>query len=137
MELRTWQRPQFQAALLENKKFLIGKLDAFLEPMTRGYEYISKFSHPKQDLIEALIKLWSYFQSLRGTFIDIQPKLGDPFDPDLFQLADEDTMLDAEESFVVSWIIRRGFAYHGIDGALVVREKAIVMVEQIDVEAVA
>ncbi|KAK0120221.1 hypothetical protein ONS95_011627 [Cadophora gregata] len=129
VELRTWSRPEFQAVLMENKKFLTSKFDAFLEPMTKGYDNISKYSHPKHDLIEALIKLWSYFQSLRGTVRDIKPNIGDPFDPNLFQLAGDDTTLNPDESFRVAWIIRRGFAYYGIDGALVVREKAVVMVE--------
>ncbi|KAH7410654.1 hypothetical protein BKA64DRAFT_638315 [Cadophora sp. MPI-SDFR-AT-0126] len=129
VELRTWHRSEFQAALLENKRFLTAKFDAFLEPMTRGYDNISKYSHPKHDLIEALIKLWSYFQSVRGTFVDIQPTLGEPFDPDRFQIADDDIKLDPNEGFRVTWIVRRGFEYHGLDGVLIVKEKAIVVVD--------
>ncbi|KAH7346270.1 hypothetical protein BKA65DRAFT_594805 [Rhexocercosporidium sp. MPI-PUGE-AT-0058] len=130
VELRTWSRPQFQAELQQNKAFITRKFDDFLEPLTKGFS--NKYSHHKDDLINTMIKLWSYFQSLRGTWVEIKPELGSKFDPSKFEIRDDDGTTNLDNKYSVAWVVRRGFEYHGIDGALIATQKAVVVLDRQD-----
>lgn len=133
VQLRTWYKTSFQYELLQNKDSLKSKFDAYMQPLTRDFDQISKWSHHKDDIIITTIKLWSYFSSLRGKFEEIQPRIGAAFDEDSCERDGQDDSLDSSRSVRhnVPWIVRRGFRYYGMDGQLVVTKKAVVVIKEV------
>ncbi len=126
IQLRTYNKTDFQTELLQNKDFLKKNFDSFLAPLTRGFDNISPWSHHKDEILKTTIKLWSYFTSLRGRVEEIPVVIGEQYDGGKCETHDEDKRMEngVGEKGKVAWLVHRGFRYRGIDGDVVFTQKA-------------
>jgi hypothetical protein len=133
VQLRTWEKPQFQQEMLKNSQCLIRKMETYLEPLTKNFNKITPWSHHRAQLIETTIRLWSYFEAPGGMFEVIQPELGSPFNPAKHEGYDEEGekyIPDKRLKKKVFWVTRRGFRYSekSPDETRAMTVKAIVIV---------
>jgi hypothetical protein len=110
VQLRTWGKPRFQQEMLKNKEFLIRRMETYLEPLTKGFNKITPWSHSRVRIIETTIKLWSYFEAPGGMFQVIQPEIGSDFDPAQQEGYDKEGIEYNPDKRLkkVLWITRRG-----------------------------
>ncbi len=110
------------------------RMEAYLEPLTKKFQNISRWSHTGANIIEDTLKLWSYLESLRGTFIRTHTRIGDVFIPRLHEPYDEKgekLYPDKHVEKKILWVLRPGFQVieDGSDGPRQLNVKARVVLE--------
>lgn len=133
VQLRTWEKPAFEQEMLKNTQYIIGKMETYLEPLTKEYDKITPWSHHRAQLIETSIRLWSYFEAPGGMFKAIEPVIGSIFNPreHVGYLEDgEKHIPDKRLKKRILWVRRRGFRYAEKTASELgqICEKAIVLV---------
>ncbi|KAF4624697.1 hypothetical protein G7Y89_g13473 [Cudoniella acicularis] len=113
VELRTWEKPEFERQVLLNEKMFHRKLEDFLEPLTKQYR-IGHFSNARFDVIVHSLRLWSYLQPLGGMLTMIEPKIGEIFDSadqDAYDTKGTQQFPTKGSQERIRWILSRGFQY--------------------------
>jgi hypothetical protein len=134
VNLRTWYKGQFQNAMLLDEGNLMHRMEDYLQPLTKNFEKISRWSHHGADVLEQTLKLWSYLQSLRGKLVIICPAIGDTFDSrqhEAYNKEGQDAPPDKHVKKRILWVLRRGFQLNedSIDGSRLLTVKAHVFLE--------
>jgi hypothetical protein len=134
VHLRTWYKDQFQKSMLQDEGSLMRRMEAYLEPLTKNFEKISRWSHTGANIIEDILKLWYYLQSLQGKFVGVRSAIGDTFNPRYHDAYDEEggeLYLDKHVKKKILWVLRPGFQIKedNIDGPRVLTVKSRVVVE--------
>lgn len=111
VQLRAWENPHFQDALVNCQDRLIQRLDDFLYPIIRKLGRINFHAESRANIVKLAIKLWSYIDAAQGKLHLITPSLGSDFDRRTNMLPDYGSTRE-HESGEVKWVMRRGFTLH-------------------------
>jgi len=136
VRLRTWHKSEFQKNLLSNRDVFILKLESFLEPLTKDIDKIQlPSSEGLANIIDVVLPLWAYLQSLHGRLIIIQPSIGSIFDPNIHEAYDQDGLQHFPQKTSkkkILWILCRGFRYEeeAVEDVRILTVKARVVLQK-------
>jgi hypothetical protein len=116
-QLRLWHECKFQEAVNLNRDNFGAKLLKFLEPMTELFRIVFCPLSIAQlgEVIDDMIKVWSYLQSLRGKLVMIHPSREDEFDRIVHDAIDENwSLIEPREASGkrVLFVMRRGIRWY-------------------------
>ncbi|CZR52620.1 uncharacterized protein PAC_02497 [Phialocephala subalpina] len=116
VQLRAWDKPDFQAAILSTEQMFMHKLENFLEPLTKTFGPVIQYSYNKSDIIKHTILLWPYLQSLGGRLELIEPTIGESFDKKSAEPYDKNGNEIHHSSedlskWTVTWVLARGIRF--------------------------
>jgi len=132
VRLRTWHKSEFRKSLLSNRDMFSLILESFLEPFTKDLDGIQLSSEGLSNIIDVVLPLWAYLQSLHGKLIMIEPAIGSNFDANIHEVYDQHGMQQDPKKISnkkILWILCRGFRFEeeGLEDVRVLTVKARVV----------